>query len=434
MDQLPPQPSHPIFQKIHKLFTNPIFVIKRELAYTLSFLLLLLSFLLFLDIISFFQPQSLIYLGFLSRVLPPNNQSSSAPPNTCDYSNGKWVWDENSHPAYTEGCPFLDSGFRCHNNGRLDYDYLKWRWQPNGCDLPRFNATELLERSRNGRIVFVGDSIGRNQWESLVCMLSQAVANQSTIYEQNGNPITKHKGYLIIRFHEYNLTVEYYRVPFLVVIDRPPQNSSDQIKHAIRVDKLHWYSKQWVGANVLVFNAGHWWNEDKTVKTGSYFQEGETVNMTMDVKEAFKRTLATWKSWVIQKLDPETSYIFFRSYSPSHYKDKNWDEGGHCDTATTPETNYTKLESEPWNNLYISQTTEQIKDAKRKVQLLNVTHLTEFRKDGHPSTHREPGTPLPIVQDCSHWCLPGVPDAWNELFYGHLLSKGFRTTTVKTSG
>jgi len=46
----------------------------------------------------------------------------------------------------------------------------------------------------------------------------------------------------------------------------------------------------------------------------------------------------------------------------------------------------------------------------RKIQFLNITYLTEFRKDGHPSKNREPGTPALAPQDCSHWCLPGVPD------------------------
>ena len=42
--------------------------------------------------------------------------------------------------------------------------------------------------------------------------------------------------------------------------------------------------------------------------------------MTMDIMEAFRRTLWTWKSWATQKLDPERSNIFFRSYSPIHYR------------------------------------------------------------------------------------------------------------------
>ncbi|CAK9140189.1 unnamed protein product, partial [Ilex paraguariensis] len=291
----------------------------------------------------------------------------------------------------------------------------------------RFNATDFLERSRNGRIVFAGDSIGRNQWESLICMLAQGVSTQSTIYEDNGNPISKHKGYLSIRFAEYNLTVEYYRVPFLVVTGRPPPKASKEVRTTLRVDTLHWYSNKWVKADVLMFSAGHWWNQDKTVKMGCFFQVGETVNMTMDVMEAFQRSLQTWKSWVIQSLDPQRSHIFFRSYSPVHYRDGTWNEGGHCDANVAPETNNTKLEPDPVNNLFISDVIKQMESAKRKIQFLNITYLAEFRKDGHPSSHREVGTPIPAPQDCSHWCLPGVPDTWNELLYAQLLSNGFRT-------
>ncbi|CAN1293682.1 Protein trichome birefringence [Linum perenne] len=63
---------------------------------------------------------------------------------------------------------------------------------------------------------------------------------------------------------------------------------------------------------------------------------------------------------------------------------------------------------------------EVIKGMKFPVRLLNVTRLTNFRKDGHPSVYRNSKR---AVQDCSHWCLPGVPDAWNELIYANLILK-----------
>ncbi|XP_022962649.1 protein trichome birefringence-like 9 [Cucurbita moschata] len=412
------------------------FPINRTLCFALSFLLLSVSALfIFNSSATPFNHQyyDLLRLHqFLLQIFPGNSPSLSSTttsllPRACDYSNGKWVWDE-SYPfhSYTENCPFVDPGFRCTQNGRKDEGYRKWRWQPDGCDIPRFNASELLERTRNGRIVFVGDSIGRNQWESLLCMLTPAVSNLSTIYEENGKPINKHKGFLKMRFQEYNLTVEYYRAPFLVIIGRPPPNSSSEVNAAIRVDEMHWFSQKWVGADILIFNDGHWWNEFKTVKMGYYFQEGGKLNTSMDVMEAFRRSLQTWKRWVEENLDLNRTHVFFRSCSPVHYRGGTWSEGGHCDTDKEPERDYTKLQDEPENNIFISDVIKQMNYVTHKVQFLNITYLTEFRNDGHPSKNRENGTSDEAPQDCSHWCLPGVPDTWNQLFYANLLSKGFR--------
>ncbi|CAA2966555.1 protein trichome birefringence-like 9 [Olea europaea var. sylvestris] len=404
-------------QKLH-FFSNPI---KKSVSQLMLFFSLIISSIVCYNIIRPLQPRSLIDIGYLSQILSKTSK-------TCDYSYGKWVWDETqSLRRYTEKCPLLDPGFRCRQNGRKDLDYQKWRWQPEGCHLPRFDAKDFLRRSQNGRIVFAGDSIGRNQWESLICMLTQGVSNQSTVYEENGNPITKHKGFLSIRFQEYNLTVEYYRMPYLVVIDRPPENSSKEVTGVVRVDKLHWFSTKWVGANVFVFSAGHWWNQDKTVKRGHFFQEGKSMNMTMDVMEAFRRSLNTLKSWLMQNLEPKKSLIFFRSYSPVHYRDGEWNEGGHCNLNVEPETDYKRLNPEPRNNVLMHEVVKQMESAKRNVHFLNITYLTEFRKDGHPSSHREPGTSNTAPQDCSHWCLPGVPDTWNELLYAKLLATGFKT-------
>ncbi|KAL6623053.1 hypothetical protein ACP70R_032932 [Stipagrostis hirtigluma subsp. patula] len=371
---------------------------------------------------------------FQARVPPPAiGRTSAEYHGGCDYSDGRWVRDEALAAAYMEDCPFLDPGFRCARNGRRHTSFRQWRWQPRRCRLPKFNATDMLERSRNGRIVFAGDSIGRNQWESMVCMLAGAVpAGGAGVYEQSGKPISRHKGYLSMVFAAYNLSVEYYRAPMIVMVDRfhhANAPSGGRVRGAVRLDALPRHADRWAGADVLVLNTGHWWNPHKTVRAGNYFMVGGRLNRTMDIKEAFGLSLQTIKDWELSSVRRSKSYFFFRSYSPSHYSNGTWDTGGSCADQQDPlTTDQLQLGEEySWINEMIAKTTQGIRSHGRKAHFLNITHMTELRPDGHPSRHREPGTPPDAPEDCSHWCLPGVPDTWNEVLYAQLLSTGYDT-------
>ena len=56
---------------------------------------------------------------------------------TCALFMGTWVRDD-AYPLYQfSDCPFIDAEFNCQMYGRPDTDYLKYRWKPTNCELPR---------------------------------------------------------------------------------------------------------------------------------------------------------------------------------------------------------------------------------------------------------------------------------------------------------
>lgn len=93
----------------------------------------------------------------------------------CDLFSGKWIQDA-SGPAYSNtSCSFISYPQDCLTNGRPDTGYLYWRWKPYDCNLSLMDARKFLNIMRNKSLAFIGDSICRNQTESLLCLLSKVL-------------------------------------------------------------------------------------------------------------------------------------------------------------------------------------------------------------------------------------------------------------------
>ncbi|KAL8269095.1 hypothetical protein R6Q59_002893 [Mikania micrantha] len=373
------------------------------------------------DVISAYSDLDLKNKGAGALIL--SNHSGSY--EECDIFYGRWVRDD-SKPYYRAGsCPYIDRDFDCHLNKRPDDEYVKWKWQPFGCEIPSLNATDFLERLRGKKLVFVGDSLNRNMWESLVCILRESIPNKNRVYEISGRHEFKKKGFYAFRFEDYNCTVDFVSSPFLV--RESTFNGKNGSFDTLRLDLMDKTTSMYHDADVLVFNTGHWWTHEKTSRGEDYYQEGDHVYPRLKVLDAYRRALATWARWVDNNVNINKTQVIFRGYSVTHFKGGQWNSGGQCHKETEPIFNSSHLTKYPTKMRAFDNV---LKEMKNPIIYLNISRLTDYRKDGHPSIYRmeyksvEEQIAAERSQDCSHWCLPGVPDTWNELLYASLLKLG----------
>ncbi|KAH0468104.1 hypothetical protein IEQ34_003137 [Dendrobium chrysotoxum] len=315
----------------------------------------------------------------------------------CNMFNGSWLVDE-SYPLYDSGkCPFIRKEFDCVRYGRRDKEYLRYRWQPDGeCVLPAFDGMEMMRLWRGKRVLFVGDSLSLNMYNSMLCLLYAAAPYGRLSYVDNG-----------VLFEDFNLTVSYYISHYLVDI------VEEKIGRVLKLNSLQ-ASKEWLSADLLIFNTWHWWPRTGLTQPWDYIQDGNLIVKDMDRTLAFSKALTTWANWVSSTIDPYAKKVFYQGVSPSHYHGNDWGESFLKSCSG---------ESEPLDgSTYTYQPSPQeaiVKEIipRELVTLLDITFLSGLRKDAHPSKY----SGIRSRNDCSHWCVAGLPDTWNLLLYAFLI-------------
>ncbi|KAM6595146.1 hypothetical protein CsatA_002849 [Cannabis sativa] len=321
--------------------------------------------------------------------------------NLCCNNNvyeGSWVLDD-SYPLYdSKTCPFIRKEFDCQKYGRPDHIYLKYRWQPNDCDLPRFDGGDFLKILKGKKIMFIGDSISLDHFESFLCLIHSAIPFDSEIIRETNGSVSS------IIFKDYEVSVMLYSSHYLVDI------VEEAIGRVLKLDSLNG-GDVWKEMDVLIFNTWLWWYRSGETQPWDYVQDGDMILKDMDRMEAFQKGLTTWAKWVNTSVDIEKTRVIFQGISPSHYKGSEWGEPKvtNCGNETEPVSGSIYNGPLPKALFVLTDVLNQI---EKPVHLLNITTLSQLRKDGHPSKYN-----AFKGMDCTHWCIAGVQDTWNQLLY-----------------
>ncbi|EPS60337.1 hypothetical protein M569_14465, partial [Genlisea aurea] len=325
----------------------------------------------------------------------------------CNLFEGRWVRGETPLLYYTNRTcrtiPFLRN---CFLHGREDTEFLRWRWKPENCELPRFSPERFFEIFRGKTVAFIGDSLARNQVDSLLCMLSEVSGRRKT--EASGeDPSAKWE------FSSRNVTLLLLRSQFLVAASEIFVNGTSTGGFRLHLDKLDaGWSEKLPTIDYAVFSDAHWF-----FRRNYLYQHGNLIgcvycrdpNVTdlgpgFAIRRAFRAALDAVRD------SDRSIFAAVRTYSPSHFENGTWNTGGVCDrTAPTPvEETRRRATDREYRRIQVEEA------AAAAAEVVDVTEMMTTRGDGHPGVHWG-NRWMKGYSDCIHWCLPGPIDAWNEL-------------------
>ncbi|CAM8906982.1 unnamed protein product [Rhodiola kirilowii] len=345
---------------------------------------------------------------------------------SCDFSDGKWIYDPDANPKYDNTCKEIFKGWNCISGKKKNgWEIVKWRWKPSGCGLRPFDPLMFLERYRNTNIGFVGDSLNRNMFVSLFCSLRQESSEV-----KKWRPAGADRGFT---FQKYNLTIAYHRTNLLARYGSWSSNENGGtleslgFKKGYRVD-VDIPDGTWAEApsfhNILIFNTGHWWwapsKFDPIKSPMLFFKGGQPFNPPRMPADGLDMVLEHMIPYIESIMHPSGIKVF-RTQSPRHFEGGDWYEGGSClrEKPLGPEqveqffsvnNNGTNVEARLVNQHLF----KALKGSTFRI--LDITHMSEFRADAHPASAGGKKH-----DDCMHWCLPGLTDTWNDLLVTQLL-------------
>ncbi|XP_073010894.1 protein trichome birefringence-like 19 [Typha latifolia] len=337
----------------------------------------------------------------------------------CNISKGEWVPDQDA-PYYTNmTCFVIQEHQNCMKYGRPNLEFLKWRWKPQGCELPRFDPVWFLNLARNKSLAFVGDSLARNHMQSLMCLLSKVAYP-----EDISNTTDQNFRHLV--YSNYNFTITIFWSPFLI---KAHEADSDGPNHTglwnLYLDEVdsNWASRI-SKFDYIIMSSGNWFS-----RPSMFYEKGQIigchyclVNNITDLTLRYSHRMALRTAFqAINKHADFKGKMILRTLSPSHFENGEWNKGGNCGRTKPFQSNETQLEG--WEHEFYKTQVDEFRKAEKEAKqkglqfmLMDATEAMLLRPDGHPSRYGHwAHENVTLYNDCVHWCLPGPIDMWNDL-------------------
>ncbi|CAM0945473.1 unnamed protein product [Alopecurus aequalis] len=344
----------------------------------------------------------------------------------CNYAKGKWAADV-KRPLYSgnECRRWLSLAWSCRRMERTDFSYESYRWQPHDCEMPEFSGPNFLQRMKHKTLAFVGDSLGREQFQSMMCIAtggkpSPEVEDVGWKYGivKASTPVTP--GGSAYRFPGTNTTILFYWSPTLSELEPLIKTkSSATTSYALHLDRPGDFLKTHLHSfDTLVLNAGHHWNRVKFRRNRwKLYEHGKPVRKrslaAKHLSHARDIKLHNIARWVDSEIVHRPRMkVFLRTMSPVHFVNGDWNTGGRCDN-TVPLSSGGEVSQDRSSDF-----TAESAVMGTRLKLLDITAISQLRSEGHISNHSVKAQRA--IYDCLHWCLPGIPDMWNELLFAQM--------------
>ncbi|ONK69508.1 uncharacterized protein A4U43_C05F23670 [Asparagus officinalis] len=337
--------------------------------------------------------------------------------NVCNLFDGRWVRDYGRNAYGRKNCRTIPESKDCARYGK-DQGFVHWRWKPRRCDLPRFDAKKFLRIVRGKRMAFVGDSVSRNQMESLLCLLTQ-VETPIDIQEKDSED-----RFRTWYFRSYDFILMTLWTKFLIAGTERTVNGTGTGAFNLHLDKLDtsWTQKlPWI--NYVVISAGHWYfrknylYENNKLIGCIYCSEDKLKDFepTYAIRKACETTL----QYIYNCKNCDGLVTVLRTFSPAHFENGNWNGGGYCNRTKPSKESDVSFHGTEWKlrNAQVEEVKMVSKGKRRKgkgFRVLDVTKAMMMRPDAHPDIHWN-NQWMKGYSDCVHWCMPGPIDTWNEL-------------------